>query len=111
MFPYIYFVSDPSQWDSASVLSWIRWTSRQFNLPEPVSEQWDMIGTNLITLAEDDFTRRSPQVRTFIIHLKIDNEDTEFLLCNKMPVKSILIDKKHFIVSELKSHFVLCKIL
>ncbi|CAH1101121.1 unnamed protein product [Psylliodes chrysocephalus] len=63
--------ADPSQWDSASVLSWIRWTSRQFNLPEPVSEQWDMIGTNLITLAEDDFTRRSPQ-GGMILHAQLE---------------------------------------
>ncbi|XP_072382030.1 DNA-binding protein D-ETS-4 isoform X2 [Diabrotica undecimpunctata] len=63
--------ADPSQWDSASVLSWIRWTSRQFNLQEPVSEQWDMSGAALITLSDEDFTRRSPQ-GGMILHAQLE---------------------------------------
>ncbi|XP_050501653.1 DNA-binding protein D-ETS-4 isoform X1 [Diabrotica virgifera virgifera] len=63
--------ADPSQWDSASVLSWIRWTSRQFSLQEPVSEQWDMSGATLITLSDEDFTRRSPQ-GGMILHAQLE---------------------------------------
>ncbi|XP_057669547.1 DNA-binding protein D-ETS-4 isoform X1 [Diorhabda carinulata] len=63
--------ADPSQWDSASVLSWIRWTSRHFGLSEPVSEQWDMTGSKLVTLSEDDFTRRSPQ-EGMILHAQLE---------------------------------------
>lgn len=62
---------DPSQWDSASVLSWIRWTSRHFGFSEPVSEQWDMTGSKLVTLSEEDFTRRSPQ-EGMILHAQLE---------------------------------------
>ncbi|KAJ8919543.1 hypothetical protein NQ315_002164 [Exocentrus adspersus] len=63
--------ADPSQWDAASVLSWIRWTSRQFGLPEPVSEQWDMPGPSLVALSEEDFTRRAPQ-GGMILHAQLE---------------------------------------
>ncbi|KAG5881449.1 hypothetical protein JTB14_037667 [Gonioctena quinquepunctata] len=63
--------ADPSQWDSASVLSWIRWTSRQFSLPEPVAEQWDMPGSALVALPEDDFTRRASQ-GGMILHAQLE---------------------------------------
>ncbi|CAH1174137.1 unnamed protein product [Phaedon cochleariae] len=53
--------TDPSQWNSASVLSWIRWTSQQFGLEEPAADQWDMPGPALVALSEEDFTRRASQ--------------------------------------------------
>ncbi|KAJ8980200.1 hypothetical protein NQ317_003765 [Molorchus minor] len=62
---------DPSQWDAANVLSWIRWTSRQFGLPEPVSEDWDMPGSGLVALSEEDFTRRAPQ-GGMILHAQLE---------------------------------------
>nr|XP_023022907.1 DNA-binding protein D-ETS-4 isoform X1 [Leptinotarsa decemlineata] len=63
--------ADPSQWDSASVLSWIRWTSRQFSLPEPMPEQWDMPGSALVALPEEDFTSRAPQ-GGMILHAQLE---------------------------------------
>nr|CAH7746277.1 unnamed protein product [Callosobruchus chinensis] len=63
--------TDPAQWDTSSVLSWIRWTSRQFNLPEPSAEQWDMPGSSLITLTEEDFARRAPQAG-MILHAQLE---------------------------------------
>jgi hypothetical protein len=56
--------ADPTQWSAAEVLSWLQWTSRQFSLPDPVPDQWDLNGTSLDALSEEDFTRRSPQVGT-----------------------------------------------
>ncbi|XP_060531265.1 DNA-binding protein D-ETS-4 [Cylas formicarius] len=52
---------DPTKWSPADVLSWIRWTSRQFNCPEPAAENWEMTGQELLALSEEDFTRRAPQ--------------------------------------------------
>nr|CAI5846895.1 unnamed protein product [Callosobruchus analis] len=63
--------TDPAQWDTSSVLSWIRWTSRQFNLPEPSAEQWDMPGSSLVTLTEEDFARRAPQAG-MILHAQLE---------------------------------------
>ncbi|CAG9864184.1 unnamed protein product [Phyllotreta striolata] len=63
--------ADPSQWDPTNVLSWIRWTSRQFSLPEPLSDQWDMAGSSLIALTEEDFTSRSPQ-GGMILHAQLE---------------------------------------
>lgn len=44
------------------MLSWLQWTSQEFALPTPVPEQWDVNGSQLITLSEDEFLRRSSQV-------------------------------------------------
>lgn len=53
---------DPAQWSPANVFSWIQWTSRQFNLPPPRPEQWEISGTGLMALSEAEFTRKAPQV-------------------------------------------------
>lgn len=58
-------LTDPSKWSPADVLSWIRWTSRQFSCPEPVAENWEVSGTDLLTLSDKDFASRAPQVSVF----------------------------------------------
>ncbi|ENN80509.1 hypothetical protein HUJ04_005409 [Dendroctonus ponderosae] len=62
---------DPSKWSPADVLSWIRWTSRQFNCSEPVAESWDMSGTDLLALSEKDFTSRAAQ-GGMILHAQLE---------------------------------------
>ncbi|XP_068907924.1 DNA-binding protein D-ETS-4 isoform X2 [Tenebrio molitor] len=62
---------DPTQWSAAEVLSWLQWTSRQFSLPDPVPDQWDLNGTSLAALSEEDFTRRSPQGGV-ILHAQLE---------------------------------------
>lgn len=52
---------DPSQWSPANVLSWLQWTTNQFGLSTLIPNQWDLSGSNLIALSEEDFTRRAPQ--------------------------------------------------
>ncbi|KAF5302241.1 hypothetical protein FQA39_LY10280 [Lamprigera yunnana] len=52
---------DPSQWTSANVLSWLQWTTNQFGLSSVMPEQWNVPGSSLIALPEEDFTRRAPQ--------------------------------------------------
>ncbi|RZC37626.1 Ets and/or SAM PNT domain containing protein [Asbolus verrucosus] len=62
---------DPTQWSAADVLSWLQWTSRQFGLSDPVPEQWDLNGSSLASLSEEDFTRRSPQ-GGMILHAQLE---------------------------------------
>ncbi|XP_063907517.1 DNA-binding protein D-ETS-4 isoform X2 [Zophobas morio] len=62
---------DPTQWSAADVLSWLQWTSRQFGLAEPLPEQWEMNGSSLAALSEEDFTRRSPQ-GGMILHAQLE---------------------------------------
>ncbi|KAK4886884.1 hypothetical protein RN001_003155 [Aquatica leii] len=52
---------DPSQWTSANVLSWLQWTTNQFGLSNLIADQWNISGSSLVTLSEEDFTRRAPQ--------------------------------------------------
>lgn len=52
---------DPSLWSQSDVLSWVQWTSKQSNLPEPVSEEWNIKGTDLLNMPEEDFVAKSPQ--------------------------------------------------
>lgn len=63
--------SDINQWNPTNVLSWVRWTSRQFNLPEPIAEQWDVSGSVLLSLSEEDFARRAPQ-GGMILHAQLE---------------------------------------
>ncbi|XP_066145230.1 DNA-binding protein D-ETS-4 isoform X1 [Euwallacea fornicatus] len=62
---------DPSKWSPSDVLSWIRWTSRHFGCPEPISENWDLSGMDLSTLSEKDFTNRAPQAG-MILHAQLE---------------------------------------
>ncbi|XP_065158566.1 DNA-binding protein D-ETS-4 isoform X2 [Atheta coriaria] len=52
---------DPSQWSQSNVLSWLEFTSREFNIPQPTPEQWDINGVSLVCLDEENFVKRSPQ--------------------------------------------------
>lgn len=63
-------LTDPSKWSPADVLSWIRWTARQFSCPEPVAENWEMSGANLLTLSDKDFASRAPQVSVLNVYWK-----------------------------------------
>ncbi|XP_030767765.1 DNA-binding protein D-ETS-4 isoform X2 [Sitophilus oryzae] len=62
---------DPAVWSPSDVLSWIRWTSRQFNCPEPTAENWEISGSNLLLLSEKDFTNRAPQ-GGMILHAQLE---------------------------------------
>ncbi|KAI4462544.1 ets [Holotrichia oblita] len=52
---------DASQWTSANVWSWLQWTCRELSLPALSQEQWDLNGASLLSMTEDDFTKRAPQ--------------------------------------------------
>ncbi|XP_017779986.1 PREDICTED: DNA-binding protein D-ETS-4 isoform X2 [Nicrophorus vespilloides] len=52
--------TDPSQWSQSNVLSWLEWTSRQFSIPAPIPERWDLAGAPFVNLSEEDFVERSP---------------------------------------------------
>lgn len=66
-------------------MSWIRWTSRQFSCPEPVAENWEMSGTDLLTLSDKDFASRAPQVSDFLADLFHFTEDSkEFRIVTKL---------------------------
>ncbi|CAH0560272.1 unnamed protein product [Brassicogethes aeneus] len=62
---------DPCNWTSADVFSWIKSTSRQFHLPEPTPEQWDVTGSTLMSFSDGDFTRRAPQSGS-ILHAQLE---------------------------------------
>ncbi|XP_076273925.1 DNA-binding protein Ets98B isoform X1 [Rhynchophorus ferrugineus] len=62
---------DPTVWSQGDVLSWIRWTCRQFNCPEPTAENWEISGSDLLMLSEKDFTTRAPQ-GGMILHAQLE---------------------------------------
>ncbi|CAG9762523.1 unnamed protein product [Ceutorhynchus assimilis] len=62
---------DPSKWSPADVLSWVRWTSRQYNCQEPMDESWNISGTDLLALSEKDFANRAPQ-GGMILHAQLE---------------------------------------
>lgn len=57
-------VTDPSKWSASNVLSWLQWTTNQFGLPAPITDQWDVDGSTLASFSEDEFIKRAPQVNT-----------------------------------------------
>lgn len=69
--------------------SWIQWTTGQFGLPAPLPEQWELSGTALVEMTEEDFVRRAPQVnawrneRYFVITIN----RRPFLLGKNFPVE------------------------
>lgn len=52
---------DPLKWSKNNVLSWLQWSSREFRIPEPIVDQWDITGSGLLCLSEEEFNRRSPE--------------------------------------------------
>ncbi|XP_044748000.1 DNA-binding protein D-ETS-4 [Coccinella septempunctata] len=63
--------TDPSHWNAANVFSWIQWTSREFNLPEPSADQWNISGIDLLELSEEGFLHRSNQ-GGMILHAQLE---------------------------------------
>ncbi|XP_018331245.1 DNA-binding protein D-ETS-4 isoform X2 [Agrilus planipennis] len=62
---------DPYQWTSANVFSWLKYTTNQFGLPSPSSEQWNLSGNELITLTEEEFSSRISQGGS-ILHAQLE---------------------------------------
>ncbi|KAL1506764.1 hypothetical protein ABEB36_006067 [Hypothenemus hampei] len=62
---------DPAKWSPSDVISWIRWTSRQFNYAEPLAESWDISGNDLLVLSEKEFVTRAPQ-GGMILHAQLE---------------------------------------
>lgn len=52
---------DPCKWSKNNVISWLQWTSREFRIPEPIADQWDISGSGLLCLSEEEFIRRSSE--------------------------------------------------
>ncbi|XP_045480060.1 DNA-binding protein D-ETS-4 [Harmonia axyridis] len=63
--------TDPSHWNASNVFSWIQWTSREFNLPEPSPDQWNISGVDLLELSEEAFLHRSNQ-GGMILHAQLE---------------------------------------
>ncbi|KAK9886866.1 hypothetical protein WA026_019123, partial [Henosepilachna vigintioctopunctata] len=63
--------ADPAQWTPTNVFSWIQWTSREFNLAEPSADQWNLSGTDLLELSDEDFSRRTSQGGV-ILHAQLE---------------------------------------
>jgi hypothetical protein len=55
--------SDPHEWSTEDVRSWLFWTVQQFSIPMSLLnlDLWNMDGQAFIQLSEQDFKRRLPQ--------------------------------------------------
>jgi hypothetical protein len=56
------YVSDPAQWSADDVKSWLVFNLQQFNLPMTVVDYFNMPGSALAQLSEEEFQQRAPQV-------------------------------------------------
>lgn len=60
--------TDPSDWDSTKIRTWLKWSTEQFKLdPKPMFERFPKTGTELINMGQADFwvcagSRRGGQV-------------------------------------------------
>ncbi|KAL3266241.1 hypothetical protein HHI36_010422 [Cryptolaemus montrouzieri] len=63
--------TDPSHWSATDVFSWIQWTCKEFNIPEPSSDQWSIPGVDLLELSEEEFLQRSSQ-GGMILHAQLE---------------------------------------
>jgi SAM pointed domain-containing ETS transcription factor len=58
----ILFIADPMLWSTGDVKAWVMFTLQHFNLPMIPAEYFAMDGVALMTLTEEDFNQRAPQV-------------------------------------------------
>jgi hypothetical protein len=61
---FIFLVTDPQQWTSSHVQSWLQSTISQFKL-QPIADMISVFpenGQELVHLTEEEFVQRSPQV-------------------------------------------------
>jgi hypothetical protein len=53
---------EPNKWTADDVKAWLLWTLRQYALPMISIEYFNMDGSMFVTLTEEDFQQRAPQV-------------------------------------------------
>lgn len=63
---------DPSLWSSDHVKAWIQWTVQQFGLTPVEPNLFEMTGTELSALTEEEFTSRASQNNGSILYAQLE---------------------------------------
>ncbi|CAB3375659.1 Hypothetical predicted protein [Cloeon dipterum] len=76
--------TEPSKWTMEDVKAWLLWTLRQYALPMISMEYFNMDGSIFVTLTEEDFQQRAPQVRKMLLFLVGERRRTCSWKCTRI---------------------------
>uniref|UniRef100_A0A1B6E6Z2 ETS domain-containing protein n=1 Tax=Clastoptera arizonana TaxID=38151 RepID=A0A1B6E6Z2_9HEMI len=82
---------DPGQWTSEDVKSWLVWNLQQYNLPMTVVEYFNMTGSSLAQLSEEEFQQRTPQCGS-LLHAQLEIWKAACLQGTNVDVSGLLLD-------------------